>query len=236
MKNPITIFEQNGWNVRAIEKDGEPWFVAKDVAESLGYANSREAIRTHCKKANDFREERNPTPMKIIPESDLYRLIMRSKLPEAERFETWVVEDVLPSIRKTGTYQIALPKTLPEALRKYADEVEAHEQTKGQLIEAQPKVEFVEKYVESSGLFNLTQAAKNLKFKRKDLIECLLRDGRIFRRGKKGKLEPYVQEVNRGILEIKTGTGELNHAYTQMYITAKGMNWIAETYATELGE
>lgn len=128
------------------------------------------------------------------------------------------------------------PESLSEALLLAYNQAKLIEIQTEELEQAKPKVEFVEKYVESSGIFNLTQASKNLKFKRKDLIECLIRDGRIFRRGKKGKLEPYVTEVNRGMFEIKTGTGELNHAYSQMYITAKGMNWIAETYATELGE
>ncbi len=135
--------------------------------------------------------------------------------------------------KKTGH---KIPRTLSEALQLAANQAKLIEIQNVEIEHAKPKVEFVDRYVESSGIFNLTQAAKNLKFKRKDLIECLVRDGRIFRRGKKGKLEPYVQEVNRGMFEIKTGTGELNHAYSQMYITAKGINWIAETYASELGE
>lgn len=87
-----------------------------------------EAVNTHCKKVNDFRDSKmlpSATPMKIIPESDVYRLVMRSNLPDAERFQTWVVEEVLPSIRKTGGYGQwnlpRVPKSFPDALRMIAD-------------------------------------------------------------------------------------------------------------------
>lgn len=95
-----------GCSIRVTDRAGEPWFVAKDVAEALGYANTEQAVRTHCKGVLEI-----STPSaggmqrtKIIPESDLYRLIMRSQKPEAEAFQDWVVGEVLPSIRKTGAY------------------------------------------------------------------------------------------------------------------------------------
>ena len=99
------LFESN--NVRVVMKDEEPWFVAKDVAEVLGYVNSRKAIADHCKAVDTvtIRDGSSGNPnMTIIPERDMYRLIMRSKLPAAERFEEWVVGEVLPSIRKYGAY------------------------------------------------------------------------------------------------------------------------------------
>jgi anti-repressor protein len=87
------------------EKD-EIFFIGKEVAEKLGYSNPQKAIRDHCKGVN---ETFIPTAggmqtMKVIPESDVYRLVMRSKLEEAEKFQDWVVEEVLPSIRKRGMY------------------------------------------------------------------------------------------------------------------------------------
>ena len=102
----ITPFEFEAHQVRIVEIDGEPWFVAKDVAEVLGYARPRDAVADHCKGAA---KHRLPTPggmqvVAVIPERDVYRLIIRSNLPEAERFEEWVVGEVLPSIRKTGSY------------------------------------------------------------------------------------------------------------------------------------
>jgi len=88
--------------VRTITRDGEPWFVAKDVAEVLGYKDTKDAIRQHCKSAILLKGGDSPLLTKspygifVIPERDLYRLIMRSKLPAAERFEEWVVGEVLP--------------------------------------------------------------------------------------------------------------------------------------------
>lgn len=84
--------------------DGEPWFVARDVASVLGYADTDYAIRAHCKGAQTYAGDSSGQVrhFKIIPERDVYRLVMRSKLPSAERFEEWVVGEVLPSIRKTA--------------------------------------------------------------------------------------------------------------------------------------
>jgi prophage antirepressor-like protein len=89
----------------------EPWFVASDVAKILGYENPAEAVRDHCKKVNKITQAsespgKPPLNFNIIPESDVYRLIMRSHLPGAERFQDWVVEDVLPSLRKRGGYTV----------------------------------------------------------------------------------------------------------------------------------
>ena len=92
--------------VRFLEVEGKPYAVAKDVAKALGYTNPNKAIKDHCKGVN---ETLAPTKggnqiVKIIPEGDIYRLIIKSKLPQAEKFEQWVMEEVLPQIRKTGGY------------------------------------------------------------------------------------------------------------------------------------
>lgn len=102
--------------VRTVEKDGEPWFMASDVAKALGYEKPNNAINEHCKKVNKFScpNLRQAQPYNIIPESDVYRLIMRSNLPSAERFQDWVVEEVLPAIRKHGVY--ATPATVESML------------------------------------------------------------------------------------------------------------------------
>lgn len=104
--SPTIPLDFEGAAVRVVKIDGEPWFVAKDVAELLGYAAPRNAIRAHCKGGT---ETVLPSPggqqtMTIIPERDVYRLVMRSKLPAAERFEEWVTGTVLPAIRKDGAY------------------------------------------------------------------------------------------------------------------------------------
>lgn len=125
----IKIFERQEFGqVRVVDVNGEPWFVASDIAKALGYERPNDAVNTHCKKVNKFSYGDMPQgaqPYNIIPESDVYRLVMRSNLPDAERFQTWVVEEVLPAIRKTGGYGQwnlpRVPKSFPDALRMIAD-------------------------------------------------------------------------------------------------------------------
>ena len=101
----ITIFENAEFGkIRTTIIDGKPWFVATDIAAALGYERPNDAIHQHCKKVNKINYGVLPQGINAIPESDLYRLIMRSKLESAEKFQDWVVEEVLPAIRKTGSY------------------------------------------------------------------------------------------------------------------------------------
>lgn len=107
-----TQFSFHGLLVRVInDGSGEPLFIAKDVAEALGYANTSKAINAHCKAVSTCHTEMGGQvrAVQIIPERDLYRLVMKSKLPAAEQFEEWVVGQVLPSIRKTGQYTAPAP-------------------------------------------------------------------------------------------------------------------------------
>jgi anti-repressor protein len=110
----IFNFGQN--RVRTIVREGEPWFVAVDVCKVLGYIDACQATRQHCKASEKVTPSRQQGQVGgaqsflIIPERDLYRLVMRSKLPTAERFEEWVVAEVLPQIRKTGGYQAGQPQ------------------------------------------------------------------------------------------------------------------------------
>lgn len=105
--------------IRTMSIDGEPWFVANDVAKSLGYANPSDATNKHCKRSemrwgSDSLGRR--TEFKVIPESDLYRLIAKSQLPEAEKFESWIFDEVLPSIRKNGGYIANQEELSPEEI------------------------------------------------------------------------------------------------------------------------
>lgn len=92
--------------IRTIEINGKPYLVAIDVATALGYQNPRDAISRHCKGVvkHDTPTSSGAQQMSYINEGDMYRLIMKSKLPSAEKFESWVMDDVLPQIRKTGSY------------------------------------------------------------------------------------------------------------------------------------
>lgn len=111
MKNELKIFENEAFGkVRVIERNNEPWFVGKDVAEALGYSQPAKAIREHVKDTHKGVSEMD-TPggrqqIIIIDEAGLYSLVLRSKLPAAEAFQEWVVAEVIPSIRKTGSYSV----------------------------------------------------------------------------------------------------------------------------------
>lgn len=103
----VVPFEFQGSEVRTlVGEDGGIWFVAKDAAVALGYRDPDQAVRKHCKRfmTSPVESTGQVRHLKIIPEPDLYRLVMKSNLPSAEKFENWVFEEVLPSIRRTGTY------------------------------------------------------------------------------------------------------------------------------------
>ena len=115
-------------NIRTAEIDGKPYFVGTDVAKALGYSNPRKAILDHCKGVTkrDTPTSSGIQSMSYINEGDLYRLIMKSKLPSAEKFESWVMDEVLPTIRKTGSYQ--KPLTTVEQIQVIATGFLDHEE------------------------------------------------------------------------------------------------------------
>lgn len=102
----ITFENGEFGKIRTLEVAGKPYFVAKDIATALGYAIPSKAINTHCKGVSRMEVPTNGgvQEMLVIPEGDVYRLIIKSKLPKAQEFEEWVMDVVLPQIRKTGGY------------------------------------------------------------------------------------------------------------------------------------
>ncbi len=101
-------FEEN--EIRTVAINEKPFFVAKDVAQALGYAKPENAINRHCKLSNTT-PKRGGGFLTVIPEPDVYRLIIKSRLPAAERFEAWIMEEVLPTIRKTNGAYLTEQKT-----------------------------------------------------------------------------------------------------------------------------
>lgn len=233
-------FAFEGHDVRVVERDGEPWFVAKDVADILGYTNPQKAVRDHCKGATPVGGERGVHPLGldpqtvIIPERDVYRLIMRSKLPAAERFEEWVVAIVLPSIRKTGSYDAHQPAPesdedlLARALL-IADEKRRHAETRAITAEAQveaarPKVVAYDRFINSHGLYGLQNAARVLG-ERPNKFIAMLKQGYLFYQG--GVLVPKVRFREMGIFEVKC-THVDDTARYQTFITPKGIEYFAK--------
>lgn len=126
MSNVMLFEDPEFGSVRVTDHEGTPWLVAKDVALALGYSDYGQAIQRHCKKAQLVELIAGAAaPTKIIPESDVFRLVMRSKLATAEAFQDWVVEEVLPSIRKTGAYKIKEEKPVKKELPHITKEFKA---------------------------------------------------------------------------------------------------------------
>ena len=224
--------------IRTAEIEDKIYFCASDVAKALGYINPNKAINDHCRAIT-----KRATPISgkmqeinYIPEGDVYRLITHSKLASAERFEVWVFDEVLPSIRKHGAYMteqtLEEALTSPDFLIKLATQLkEAKEQNKALEIEKaaltvekqimQPKADYFDELVDRNLLTSFRETAKQLGVKEKEFIAFLLEKKFIYR-DKKGKLMPYA-EKNSGLFEVKeTFNEKTSWAGTQTLITPKG--------------
>lgn len=128
--NELQIFNSEEFGeIRTIEIDGKPYFVGADVAKALGYKDTVNALKQHCRgvvKHHLTDSLGRNQEASFITEGDLYRLIMKSKLPSAEKFESWVMDEVLPTIRKTGSYQ--KPMTVAEQIQLLAQGNQDHEE------------------------------------------------------------------------------------------------------------
>lgn len=173
--NELKIFENAEFGqVRTIEIDGKPYFCGSDIAKSLGYSNANDAMGRHCRAIvkHDTHISGKIQKINFIPEGDIYRLITHSKLPSAEKFESWVFDEVLPSIRKHGMYAIDElinnPDLAIKALTALKDEREKNQalseevNVKNQLIgELKPKADYMDRILKNPGLVTITQIAKD---------------------------------------------------------------------------
>lgn len=156
----VEIFEHEQFGrVRTVTIDGEPWFVGKDIAEALGYADKDWAIRAHV-SAGQRQSRVIAAPegaavprqkMTIISEGGVWRLVMRSNKEEAVRFQDWVAEDVVPAIRKTGRY-VATHLTKSQALKQLGEEMLRHAETAEELERVRPRAELMELFDDKHGL------------------------------------------------------------------------------------
>lgn len=173
--NELRIFENSEFgNVRTMEIDGKPYFVANDVAKALGYAVPKDAVTRHCKGALKHRclTDGGEQEVKIIPEGDVYRLVIKSRLQNAEKFERWVFDDVIPTIRKHGLYAIdeilANPDVLINALTELKEERQRRKKLESETVELsraitemQPKVNYVDIVLKSKSTVNISQIAQD---------------------------------------------------------------------------
>lgn len=180
MANAMQVFNNSEFgDIRTItEDDSKVLFCGKDIAAALGYSRPHEAIKDHCKGAVKRRTltAGGEQELSFIPEGDVYRLVCNSKLPSAEKFERWVFDEVLPSIRKHGLY--AAPATVDEILTnpdtfiKLLQEIKAEREKSAELSlqnarqaqiihELKPKADYTDRILQNRGLVTITQIAKD---------------------------------------------------------------------------
>lgn len=232
--NDIQIFQYQDQPVRTVQRDGEPWFVLKDVCAVLGLGTPArvaerleedEVSSTHLTDSLGRQQD-----MTIINESGLYNVILRSDKPEARPFRKWVTAEVLPSIRKTGGYISGQDSLSPEELmakalmvaRKTLAERDARISAltvENQIL--QPKADYFDQLVDRNLLTGFRETAKLLEVSPKRFVDFLLEKKYIYR-DQRGKLMPYA-EKNNGLFELKERFNDKTQwTGTQTLITPKG--------------
>lgn len=208
----LQIFKNDTFGqVRILEKDNELWFVAKDVCDCLEIKNTTDALK---RLDNDERSRFNlgrQGETNIVNEYGLYNLVLSSRKPEAKEFKRWITHDVIPQIRKTGTYSMNIPKSLPEALRAYANEVESHNATKAivaqqeqQIAEFKPVKDYVDKILSSKSCLAITQIAADYGLSAQELNKILHEAGLQRKVGDQWIL--YKQHMTKGFTKSETFT------------------------------
>ena len=246
MNNNLMIFENPEFGaVRSILIDGDPWFVGKDVASSLGYSNHRKALLDHVDGEDklDGVTIRDPIgrgqkPI-FISESGLYSLILSSKLERAKKFKRWITHEVIPSIRKHGAYMTksVLEQVLenPELVLLMAQRM-LEEQRKNELLQqelrlAKPKADFYDAFIHPECCTNLRATAKELKVPEKMFTAFLIRKRYLYR-APSGTLLPYAKPASDGLFFVKDYIAVNGHQGVYTLVTPKGKS----LFLTMLGE
>lgn len=217
--------------VRILEESGGYFFCGVDVAKALGYTNPRKAVRDHCKERTK-RSALTPGGIQkvgFVPEGDVYRLIIHSKLPAAERFEHWVFDEVLPCIRKHGAYLtdslLDRVKKEPDLIYKMAEQMLSERQERkrleNELATAMPKVAYFDSFITPGDCTNIRTTAKELGVPERVFTAYLVNHGFLYR-APAGNLLPYAKPKNSGLFIVRDfyyGRGQIG---TYTLITPNG--------------
>ncbi|WP_024873120.1 phage antirepressor KilAC domain-containing protein [Tolumonas lignilytica] len=238
----IIPFNFESKEIRVVEINNDPWFVAKDVAVALGYTNTNDAISRHCKgvvKRYPLMTPGGTQEARIISESDVLRLIVGSALPEAVQFENWVFETVLPSIRKNGGYIAGQETDDPELIMAKALQVAQNviyrktlelKQAKEIIAIQSPKAEFADRIASAEKGTLIGNFAKAVGLGPKSIFK-VLRDQRVLMKGGNRHNLPFQEYIERGYFEVTERPYEVNDetriAFTPL-ITGKGQQWITQ--------
>ena len=240
MDNTIKTFvnEEFG-SVRTIEENGKILFCGSDVAKALGYRRPKDAINAHCKGAVKRRLLTNggAQEMKMISEGDVYRLISHSRLPSAEKFESWIFDDILPTIRRTGGYvsneEMFIENYLPFLDEPYKNlfrlQMMAINQLNERIRHDEPLVEFAEQVSDTTNLIDMNAMAKlaraeNIPVGRNRLYSWLKGKGVLMANNL-----PYQTFIDCGYFAVKESVFEtptMTKTYQQTFVTGKGQLFI----------
>lgn len=218
--NDIQLFTSNEFGtIRTVEQDGKVLFCGKDVATALGYSNTKDALAKHCKGvANRYplKTDGGTQQLRFITEGDLYRLIASSKLPSAQRFESWVFDEVLPSIRRQGAYvysngtesdDVLMARGLLAAQTIIDKKNAVIEGQQREIAELRPKALFADAVAASDGTCLIGELAKMMRQNgvqvgQNRLFEWLRRDGFLGKSGSNRNV-PTQMAMERGLFRIK---------------------------------
>lgn len=226
--NEVQLFNFENHEVKSLLINSEPWFVGKDVAETLGYTDTNQAIRKHVddedKLSRRFDGSGQGREMVIINESGLYSLVLSSKLPSAKKFKRWVTSEVLPALRKTGQYQVkelSGQELMAKALIEAQSVLVAKDK---QIEEMKPKVVFADAVATSHTSILVGELAKILKqngidMGQKRLFAWLREKGYLIKRQGTDYNMPTQKAMELGLFEIKEGS----------YVNGSGVNITTKT-------
>lgn len=237
----VKVFETAEFGqVRTMLIDGDPWFVGKDVAECLGYGNGKSltnAVANHVDE-DDKGVTKMMTPggiqkMIIINESGLYSLIMSSKLPSAKSFKRWVTSEVLPAIRKTGSYNMPNFNNPIEAARAWADAQEAKQLAEAKVTEMAPKAAYCDDVIGAEGTEPITRIAKDYGKTAQQMNEILSQlHIQYAHKDKNGRIKYwllYKEHHDKGYTKNVSYVIERGRVSTSMCWTEKGRKFIYDT-------
>ncbi|MBB2481088.1 phage antirepressor KilAC domain-containing protein [Bacillus sp. APMAM] len=233
----ITIFNNVEFGeIRTLEVNDKPYFCGSDVAKALGYQRPNDALNAHCRYTVKCSTPHPQSPSKtiemlFIPEGDLYRLIVNSKLPTAEKFEQWVFDEVLPSVRKHGLYAkeelLNNPDLFISALQELKAEkertklLELENAQKKQIIsELKPKASYYDLILQNKSLLPISKIAKDYGMSGKAFNKMLHELGIQFKQGNTWLL--YQQYANQGYTQSKTYAIDADRSAMHTYWTQKG--------------
>lgn len=236
--NTLQTFQFEEQEVRTQVINNEPWFVANDVARTLGYTNPSKATNDHCKKAikawgNDSLGRLQE--FKFIPEADVFRLIIKSQLPSAEKFENWVMEEVLPTIRKHGAYMTAEtieaalsdPDTIIQLATRLKAEREQRLIAEQRIHELQPKATYYDLILQNKTLLSVSQIAKDYGMSATAMNKQLFDLGIQYKQG--GTWLLYQKYADKGFTQSTTHIIDEERSKLLTKWTQKGRLFIYES-------